>query len=118
MSQYKTDDITTVQELRKRMDDFVDARNWDTVSTPKNLAMSIAIEAAELMEHFQWGENSDYVGDKVTPEKREEIAMEVADVMVYLVSFCRALDIDLSTAVMKKMDKNELRFPVENYVKK
>jgi len=118
MSQYKTDDITTVQELKKRMHDFTDARNWTTAHNPKNLAMSIAIEAAELMEHFQWGQIDDYTDGKVTPEKREEIAMEVADVMVYLLSFCRSLDIDLSTAVMKKMDKNELRFPVEEWSKK
>ena len=73
--------------------------------------MSIAIEAAEIMEHFQWGAPEDYL--ELSEEKRHEVSMEVADVMIYLLSFCRATGIDLATAVQAKMEINEGRFPVE-----
>lgn len=115
MDMYKNDQETTVAELKKIVTDFTEARNWTSEHSPKNLAMCIAIEAAEIMEHFQWGAPEDYM--ELTEETRHEVAMEVADVMIYLLSFCRATGIDLATAVQAKMEKNEGRFPVEKFRK-
>ena len=113
MGMYKNDQETTVAELDKIVNDFMIPRNWHIGRTPKNLAMSIAIEAAEIMEHFQWGAPEDYM--ELTEEKRHEVSLEVADVMIYLLSFCRATGIDLATAVQAKMEINEGRFPVEKF---
>nr|WP_283809073.1 MazG-like family protein [Tumebacillus amylolyticus] len=79
--------------------------------------MSIAIEAAELMEHFQWLENDDYAAEKLTEEKREQVRLEVADIAIYLLSFCNQQGIDLAKAVHDKYQINEKRFPVEEWVK-
>jgi len=107
------DEMTTVGSLRTAVRHFVDARDWDIFHTPKNLAMSVAIEAAEIMEHFQWytvEESQQRVSD---PAIRAEIADEVADVMIYLLSLANAMQIDVTSAVTAKLARNEGRFPVE-----
>lgn len=103
---------TTVGELRDAVQKFVSARNWEVYHNPKNLASSIAIEAAEIMEHFQWGtidEGRDLMKDD---DARAEVADELADVMIYCLSFANASGIDVSEAIMKKLARNETRFPV------
>jgi NTP pyrophosphatase (non-canonical NTP hydrolase) len=105
------DEQTTVQELRQSVHEFVTARNWYQYHTPKHLAMSIAIEAAEIMEHFQWltvAESQQLLAD---PHKRAEVADEVADVLIYCLSFANATGIDLSQAIRAKLARNESRFP-------
>lgn len=104
------DSVITVELLKKRVEQFVVERDWRQFHTPKNLAMSVAIEAAELMEHFQW---NDPKKEDLTPEKRIAIEDEIADVFAHLLSLCRELDIDLSDVVERKMKKNELRYPIE-----
>lgn len=105
------DEQTTVHELRQRVHEFVAQRNWYQYHTPKHLAMSIAIEAAEIMEHFQWltvSESQELLAD---PQKRAEVADEVADVLIYCLSFANATGIDLSQAIRTKLARNETRFP-------
>jgi NTP pyrophosphatase (non-canonical NTP hydrolase) len=107
------DSTTTVGELRRAVHDFVDARNWHRHHTPKNLAMSIAIESAELMEHFQW---LDVEASKALTEDdaaRAEIADELADVLIYALSFANSAGIDVSNAIFRKLDRNQTRFPVD-----
>lgn len=111
------DQNVTVAELKKRVQDFTEARNWGKGHRAKNLAMSIAIEAAELMEHFQWLDNGDYTVEKLSAEQQEKIRLEVADVAIYLMSLCNSLGIDLAQAVYDKYEINEKRFPVEAYRK-
>ncbi len=82
-------------------------RHWDP--SAKDLAMSIAIESAELMEHFQWGS-----GASSDPETLDAIRFEVADVMIYLLHFCRTMDIDLAQSVLDKLAINEVRFPASD----
>lgn len=106
---------TTLAELRSLVRSFVDARDWRQFHTPKNLAMSLAIEAAELMEHFQW----------LTPEQSQRlagdtarlagVADELADVLCYALALANALDLDLATAVRGKMVKNEQKYPAEQF---
>lgn len=88
---------------------FRDARDWEQFHTPKNLAAAIAVEAAELQEHFLWdtGEvdsTSSDVGD---------ISEEIADVLIYALLFCHQLDIDPKKAIQRKLEKNRERYPAE-----
>lgn len=109
------DDATTVAELRQLVEDFVAERDWSRYHSPKNLAMSIAIEAAELMEHFQWldaGELQDVAND---PAKRAAAGEELADVMCYALAMADALGLDVSQAMQAKMLKNAQKYPVEDY---
>ena len=107
------DGETTVAELQQLVADFVAERDWSCYHSPKNLAMSIAIEAAELMEHFQWidAEASRAVADD--PEKRAAAGEELADVVGYSLAMAAALNVDLSHAVRDKMRKNHAKYPAE-----
>ena len=107
------DEQTTVGALRRSVHEFVDARDWHRYHTPKNLAMSIAIEAAEIMEHFQWQsleESQQLLEDAST---RAEVADELADVLIYCLSFANSTGIDVSDAISRKLARNQTRFPVE-----
>jgi NTP pyrophosphatase (non-canonical NTP hydrolase) len=98
-----------MDELIKELRTFRDERGWKKYHSPKNLAVSIAIEAAELLEHFQWIDD-ERVKD-VIENKKIEIEEEVADIFIYLLFFCDSADIDLIEAFRKKMDKNRLKYP-------
>jgi dCTP diphosphatase len=111
----RKDAYVTVGELKEIVDRFTKARNWQKGRDGKNLAMSIAIEAAELMEHFQWRTNEQCAPEQFSAEELEKVRMEVADVAVYLLSFCITMGIDLAGAVQDKMEINEKRFPVEKF---
>lgn len=107
------DEQTTVGQLRDAVHQFVEARDWYLYHSPKNLAMSIAIEAAEIMEHFQWytvAESAAAMGEAGT---HFEVADELADVIIYCLSLANSTGIDVSDAVFKKLARNEDRFPVE-----
>ncbi|MFN8440364.1 MAG: nucleotide pyrophosphohydrolase [Caldilineaceae bacterium] len=106
------DATTTLSDLRGAVDHFVGARNWYRYHTPKNLAMSIAIEAAEIMEHFQWRDVQESSNAMQDPTLRAEVADELADVLIYCLSFANATGIDVSEAIYKKLARNEHRFPV------
>jgi len=106
-----TDSQTTFSELREKVAEFVAARNWQPYHNPKNLAMSIAIEAAELQEHFQWLTIEESLKYVHTLEQRLDVADELADILIYCLSFANASDIDVSDAILKKLARNEHRFP-------
>jgi NTP pyrophosphatase (non-canonical NTP hydrolase) len=90
---------------------FRDERDWKQFHDPKNLAMSIAIEAAEIMEHFQWVDRDKSL--QHAAESREEIADEIADVAIYLIELADVTGIDLQTAILAKLKKNAVKYPVE-----
>jgi dCTP diphosphatase len=90
--------------------DFAQVRDWEQFHAPKNLAMSLAIEAAEVMEHFQWSPAD--VALVLSADKRQAIALELADVMIYLLRLSTVLGVDLVDAVRKKVSINEQRYPV------
>lgn len=110
-----SDATITLADLRADLRRFVDERDWSQFHTPKNLAMSIAIEAAELMEHFQWIEARDACDVRASPEEMIRIREELADVLCYALSFANALDIDVSAAVRDKLVKNAAKYPVERF---
>jgi len=108
------DQETTVGELRVAVQKFVSARNWEVFHNPKNLASSIAIEAAEMMEHFQWLTIEEGKALMQGDDARAEVADELADVMIYCLSFANASGIDASEAILKKLARNEGRFPISD----
>ena len=109
------DGTTTVARLREAVQAFVDERDWRQFHTPKNLAMSLAIEAAELMEHFQWLSVEESVVRGRDPSRRDAIAEEIADVGCYLLSLANALEIDLSDAIEAKLARNAAKYPADEY---
>lgn len=109
------DASTTIVQLRQAVQAFVDERDWRQFHTPKNLAMSLAIEAAELMEHFQWLSVDESIGYVTDPAAKTAVAEEIADVCCYLLSLVNALDIDLSEAVLAKLIKNARKYPAHEF---
>jgi NTP pyrophosphatase (non-canonical NTP hydrolase) len=110
-----TDSETTLADLRRLVEQFVDERDWHQFHTPKNLAMSLAIEAAEVMEHFQWltAEQSRAVADE--QEKSAAVGEELADVLCYVLAMANELGLDLATALREKIRKNEQKYPAPEY---
>ncbi len=106
-----TDQTITLHELKERMAAFVRERDWEQFNSPKNLSMSIAIEAAELMEHFQWLTLEQ--GQELEPEVLQEVGEELADIVLYALSMANSLQIDLAETVLAKMAKNERKYPQE-----
>lgn len=104
------DSKTTIAQLRKRIDKVEKDRGWNP--NAKDLTISVSLEAAELMEHFQWS-HSETVLEKAQNDskKKDEIEMEVADIIIYLCQFMSRLDIDLSDAVGKKIKKIDEKYP-------
>jgi NTP pyrophosphatase (non-canonical NTP hydrolase) len=110
-----SDSQTTLDDLRRRVEEFVFVRDWNQFHSPKNLSMAMAIEAAELMEHFQWltTEQSRHVADQ--PENLAPVAEELADVFCYALAMANQLGIDITTAIEEKMKKNEQKYPSDEY---
>jgi NTP pyrophosphatase (non-canonical NTP hydrolase) len=107
------DNTTTVAALRDAWRRFVAEREWEQFHSPKNLAMGLAVEAAELMEHFLWIENEASRQVAQDPAKMSEIRDEMADVAGYLICLSNALGVDLSEAITNKLVKNAQKYPVE-----
>ena len=109
------DSNTTVAELRKLVADFVAERDWSQFHSPKNVSMALAIEAAELMEHFQWLTTDASRELASEPEKLAEVGDELADVIGYSFALANELGLDISSAVRAKMVKNAEKYPAEKY---
>jgi dCTP diphosphatase len=101
----------SLNDLRARINDFVAERDWAQFHTPKNLSMAMIVEAAELVEQFQWDTPTD--SQNLTPEKHEAVSHELADTFVYLLRIAEVLNIDLIDAANKKIAINALKYPVE-----
>ena len=109
------DGATTITDLKALVRQFVEERAWQPFHSPKNLAMGIAVEAAELMECFLWLDLAASHEAAKEPKQREAIADEMADVFCYLLNLSNVLGIDLSEALRAKMVKNALKYPAEQY---
>ncbi|MGW4029251.1 nucleotide pyrophosphohydrolase [Streptomyces sp. NPDC004838] len=105
------DDGLDIAGLQGRLAAFAEARAWGPYHTPKNLAVALSVEAAELVEIFQWltPEQSARVMDE--EESAHRVRDEVADVLAYLLQFCEVLGVDALAALSDKIDRNEIRFP-------
>ncbi|MCG3086782.1 nucleotide pyrophosphohydrolase [Sporosarcina cyprini] len=97
-----------MKQLQKEIRQFTDERGWTGNHDARNLAISVSLEASELLEHFQWEAPEDAI-----TLRKDEIAEEAADVFIYLLQFAEAIGIDLEEAARSKMEKNAARFPVK-----
>jgi NTP pyrophosphatase (non-canonical NTP hydrolase) len=100
-----------MQTLQASLRTFAAERDWEQFHSPKNLASALSVEAAELLEHFQW--LTEEQSRSIPAEKREAIAEEIADVFLYLLQLADKLGIDPVQAAQKKMQKNAIKYPVE-----
>jgi len=100
-----------LDSLRLALRRFAAERDWDQFHSPKNLAMALSVEAAELLEHFQW--LSDAESSALNPETRAKISEELADVLLYLVRLADKVDVDLALAASEKLNVNAARYPVD-----
>lgn len=97
--------------MQRRLVEFAAARDWEPFHTPKNLAAALSVEAAELLEIFQWMTPEQASAVMADPESAYRVRDEVADVLAYLLQFCAVLDVDVLAALAAKIDRNEERFP-------
>jgi NTP pyrophosphatase (non-canonical NTP hydrolase) len=98
-----------MHDLKQKLREFAEARDWEQFHSPKNLAMALSVETAELLEHFQWlTQEQSYVED---PEKREKVRQEIGDILIYLVRLADKLGIDPLAAARDKMAINERKYP-------
>jgi dCTP diphosphatase len=101
----------SLEQLRAAVRAFAAERDWDQFHSPKNLAMALSVEAAELLEHFQW--LSEPASANLSSEQRTEVAAEMADVLIYLVRLADKLDVDLLQAAHGKMALNAGKYPAD-----
>ena len=109
------DGNTTITELKKIVEDFVNERDWSQFHNPKNISMALAIEAGELMDIFKW--NSTQKCEDMMSEKntRQDATDELADIMIYALAFSNRNNINISSAIEKKMIKNRKKYPTEKF---
>jgi len=100
-----------MQRVMARIRAFRDERDWMQFHDPKNLAVSIAIEAAELLEHFQWKDKAQ--SERHAAEHKESVAEEIADVAIYLLELADNLGIDLEKAILAKLEQNAEKYPID-----
>lgn len=100
--------MSDIKELTRLIDQFSEKRGWQEHHDQKNLVMALSVEVAELMEHFQWANPAAY--ESFDQKQCEEVAMEAADIAIYLLRFCSVSNIDLPNSIRKKLKINESKF--------
>ena len=103
--------VDVLRALQQRLAAFAAAREWEQFHSPKNLAMALSVEAAELVEEFQW--LTEEQSKALDPERRERVRLELADVFIYLLRLADRLDVDLLRAADDKIAQNERKYPAE-----
>jgi NTP pyrophosphatase (non-canonical NTP hydrolase) len=107
----RSDADTPIQHLKERIAEFARERQWEQFHSPKNLSMAMAVEAAEVMELFQWKTEQETQDLRADPGLFRRVREEIADVAVYLLNLCNRLDIDLALAVLEKLSQNARKYP-------
>ena len=105
--------MSDIEDLTSAIREFTQQRDWERLHTPKNLAMALSVEVAELVELFQWLTPEESATLVDTPEGRAAIEDEIADIAIYLLRLADVLETDTRTAVEKKLHRNTARFPTE-----
>jgi len=100
-----------LQDLKAQIRQFADDRDWDRFHSPKNLAMALIVEVAELVEHFQW--LTEEQSRSLPVAKQAEVEAELADILIYLLRIADKLDIDLNQAALDKLQNNAEKYPVD-----
>jgi len=107
------DDEITISILKNKVKKFIEERDWMKYHNPKNIAESIIIESAELLECFQWRSIKESI--EYSNKHIDKVSEEVADIMIYILSLANVLNIDLSNAIIEKLKIDEKKYPVEKY---
>jgi NTP pyrophosphatase (non-canonical NTP hydrolase) len=103
--------MESLEQIKHRLRDFAAERDWDQFHSPKNLAMALIVEAAELVEHFQW--LTEEQSQTLPPEKMAEVEQEIADIQIYLIRLADKLGVDMEQAVNAKIELNKKKYPAE-----
>jgi dCTP diphosphatase len=103
--------MSDLTNLQQKVVEFRDARNWKQFHNPKDLAISLVLEATELLEHFQWKSPEEM--QKHVVDKKADVSEELADVFYWVLLIAKDLDIDLASALTDKIAKNDAKYPVE-----
>ena len=104
-------DTDSLRDLAQRLEAFAAERHWQPFHSPKNLASALSVEAAELLEHFQW--LTEDQSRQLPADKKQAVAFEMADVLLYLVQLSSALEVDLLDTARRKMVLNAEKYPVD-----
>jgi NTP pyrophosphatase (non-canonical NTP hydrolase) len=102
-----------VRKIQERLRDFAAARDWERFHAPKNLAIALAVEAAELLEHFQWLTAEESLALRDDPDALQAVSEEIADVAIYLIRLADRLGVDLETSISAKILLNEKKYPID-----
>ena len=103
--------MESLEQIKTRLREFAAERDWDQFHSPKNLAMALIVEAAELVEHFQW--LTEEQSQTLSPKKLAEVEQEIADIQIYLIRLADKLGVDMEKAVNAKIELNEKKYPAE-----
>jgi NTP pyrophosphatase (non-canonical NTP hydrolase) len=103
--------MNNLEDIKSQLREFVRVRNWDQFHSPKNLSMALIVEAAELVEHFQWLTEEESIN--IESKKLSEVEEEIADIFIYLMRLSDKLNINLLDAVSNKIAKNEKKYPAD-----
>ena len=101
----------TINSIKRRLCDFAEARDWDQFHSPKNLSMALSVEVSEIVEHFQW--ITEEQSKNLAPNKLDEVEIELADTLIYLIRLADKLGLDLLAAAQRKIEDNEQKYPVD-----
>ncbi len=111
----KNDTNTTIKELKDVFQEFVDERKWQKYHHPKDLAEAICIEAAELLEVFQWRKPQEFKKWLKNSSSYQHAEEELADIIMYCLSLSNVMNLDITKAVMKKLKKDRKKYPIEKF---
>jgi dCTP diphosphatase len=103
--------MQSLEQIKIRLREFAAERDWDQFHSPKNLSMALIVEAAELVEHFQW--LTEDQSQTLPPEKLAEVEQEIADIQIYLIRLADKLGVDMEKAVNAKIELNEKKYPAD-----
>jgi dCTP diphosphatase len=103
--------VQSLEQIKIRLREFAAERDWDQFHSPKNLAMALIVEAAELVEHFQW--LTEEQSQTLPPDKLAEVEQEIADIQIYLIRLADKLGVDMEKAVKAKIELNEKKYPAD-----
>jgi len=104
--------VQSLEQIKIRLREFAAERDWDQFHSPKNLSMALIVEAAELVEHFQW--LTEEQSQNLPADKLAEVAQEIADIQIYLIRLADKLGVDMEKAVNAKIVLNEIKYPADN----
>ena len=100
-----------LESIKQQLREFSKERDWDQFHSPKNFSMALIVECAELVEHFQW--LTEEQSKRLPEETLDEVSLEMADIMIYLIRLADKLDVDLIDVVNQKIKLNAIKYPVE-----